>query len=291
MSGVAVDSTRREAAAPTRLRRLVVWVLKRAALVYLVCLVALTLLQNYAIFPGQLLGWLEPPYTPAAGVEPVEVATADGERLFGYYRAPDPGGGLVVSFHGNGMFPGQHAARFETGPWRAHGWGFLCVTYRGYARSSGRPSEAAALRDGEAILALARRRAPFAPILFHGHSLGTAFATALAAEHQGVGLYLEAPFASMSALVADRFPMYPTTALLRDTFRSDLRIVRVRSPIVIVHGTDDPVVPLASGRALASVAGPQARFVALPGDHFAILGARDAEVESAFRPSLPPASR
>ena len=91
----------------------------------------------------------------------------------------------------------------------------------------------------------------------------------------------------MSALVADRFPFYPTTALLRDTFRTDLRIGGVRSPIVIVHGRDDPVVPMASGRALAAVAGPKARFIALPGDHFAILGARDAEVEAAFRPASP----
>lgn len=273
-----------------RMRRIAIWALKRAAFVYLFCLAALALLQNYAIFPGQLLGWLEPPYTPAPGVEPVEVTTADGERLFGYFRAPDPGSGLVVSFHGNGMFPGQHAARFETGPWRTHGWGFLCVTYRGYARSTGRPSEAAGLRDGEVILALARTRAPGAPILFHGHSLGTAFATALAAKHEGVGLYLEAPFVSMSALVADRFPFYPTAALLSDTFRTDLRIDRVRSLIVIVHGSDDLVVPLASGRALAAVAGPRAQFVALPGDHFAILGARDAEVAAALRPAAIPAS-
>lgn len=254
-----------------------------AVLTYGFCLFLVYSIQNYAIFPGQLLRSFAPAFVAAPGVQAISFETADGEHLFGYYSPPKPGGGIVVTFHGNGGFPEHHAVRFQNASWAGRGWGFLCVTYRGYSRSSGQPSEAAALRDGDAVVAYAQAQAPGAPILFHGHSLGAAVATAMAARHPNIGLYLEAPFVSMQAMARTRFPIFPTDQLLHDTFRSDLRIPAVTSPIVIVHGRDDSIVPFASGEALAAATGGRARFVALPGEHMEIFGKDDGEAEPFFR--------
>lgn len=254
-----------------------------AVLTYGFCLFLVYAIQSYAIFPGQLLRSYAPAFTAATGVQPISLQTADGEHLFGYYSPPKPGSGIVVTFHGNGGFPEQHAVRFQNAAWAGKGWGFLCVTYRGYSRSSGQPSEAAALRDGDAVVAYAQAQAPGAPILFHGHSLGAAVATAMAARHPNVGLYLEAPFVSMQAMARLRFPIFPTDQLLHDTFRSDLRIKSVTSPIVIVHGRDDSIVPFASGEALAAATEGRARFVALPGEHIEIFGKDDGVAEPFFR--------
>ncbi|GJE17367.1 alpha/beta hydrolase [Methylobacterium marchantiae] len=245
---------------------------------------ALFLFQRHLIYPGAFgTGLRQADRAVPPGTEAVSVTTADGDRLYGLWRAPEPGGGVVLTFHGNGSLPEPHAARFSTGVWRAGGWGTLAIAYRGYPGSTGSPSEAGLIEDGLAARRLVARLAPDAPILLHGHSMGAAVAVALAAREPHLGLYLEAPFVSLADLVGERFPLLPG-ALLRDHWRSDERIGRSRGPILIVHGTDDPVIPLAHAHRLGAMAGTRAKVVALPGDHVSILGLRDEEAEATFRP-------
>ncbi|MFE1600723.1 alpha/beta hydrolase [Methylobacterium sp. ID0610] len=245
----------------------------------------LWLFQRNLIYPGAhgiVKGRREPP----PGVESIAVRTADGETLAALWRAPAPGCGLVVSFHGNASVPAMHAERFLGGPWAAHGWGFLAVAYRGYPGSTGRPSESGLIADGRAAVAEAGRRAPGSPVLLHGHSLGTAVAVAVAAERPHLGLYLEAPFDSMVAMARLRFPLMPSL-LLRDTFRSDARIRAVTGPIVIVHGDADPVIPTQFGRRLAHAAPTGTRFAVVAGDHVSLLGREDSAAEALFRARVP----
>lgn len=236
--------------------------------------------QRWLVFPAHLVS--VPETYLRTGVSRVEVPTADGERLKGFWKPPAPGAGVVVTFHGNGSAPEWHADRFNAAPWSTNGWGFLAVAYRGYPGSTGSPSEDGIIADGEAALAYASGHAPGAPVLLHGHSLGTSVAVALAARHPAKGLYLEAPFTSMRAMAAHRAPFLPSVLLL-DTLRSDLRIPAVAARTVVVHGTEDPVVPTSMGRALAALAVPPAEFVPVPGDHVSFLGDADDALEPAFR--------
>ncbi|PIK70018.1 alpha/beta hydrolase, partial [Methylobacterium frigidaeris] len=230
--------------------------------------------QRGLLYPGQggpvpVTGARLPP-----GIETVAVSTADGERLRALWLPPAEGSGVVVTFHGNASLPEWHAERFAAGPWRARGWGVMAPAYRGYPGSTGRPSEAGLIADGLAALAEARRRAPGAPVLLHGHSLGAAVAVAVAARTgpAGVlGLYLEAPFDSMTAMARHHFRLLPT-GLLSDTWRSDRIAGTVAVPILVVHGDADPVIPAKYGARLARAAG--ADFVEVPGDHVSILGIR-----------------
>ncbi|WP_419953053.1 alpha/beta hydrolase [Methylobacterium sp.] len=245
---------------------------------------ALFLFQRHLIYPGAFgSGFGEGERGVPAGTEAVTLNTADGHRLYGLWRAPEPGRGVVLTFHGNGSLPEPHAARFSNGVWRAAGWGTLAIAYRGYPGSTGSPSEAGLIEDGLAAYRLVRDRAPDAPILLHGHSMGAAVAVAVAAREPHLSLYLEAPFVSLTRLVGEHFPLLPRL-LLRDTWRSDRRIGEATGRILIVHGTGDPVIPVAHGRDLAALAGTRARFVAVPGDHVSLLGQRDAEAEATFRP-------
>lgn len=253
-------------------------------LLYGLGLTALALGQRRLLYPG---AFRPPPPAPVpAEVEPITIATPDGETLHALWRAPRPGCGIVITFHGNGSRPEPHAARFSAAPWRAAGWGVLAPAYRGYPGSTGDPSEDGLIRDGLAAVAEAAARAPGGPILLHGHSLGAAVAVAVAERVSAIGLYLEAPFDSMTHAVRLHAPLAPSW-LLRDTYRSDRRIRTGTAPVLIVQGDDDPVVPAKLALALAAAAGDRARVELVPGDHVSILGLGDRGAEALFGASVP----
>lgn len=239
--------------------------------------------QRRFLYPGAYRPM--PPATVPPTVQAITLVTEDGERLHALWRAPRPGCGIVVTFHGNGSRPEPHAARFSADLWRAAGWGLLAPAYRGYPGSTGNPSEDGLIRDGLAAIAAAGERAPGAPILIHGHSLGAAVAVAVAERVSAIGLYLEAPFDSMTHTVRLHVPLAPSW-LLRDTYRSDLRIRSGTTPVLIVQGRDDPVVLAKLAVALAAAAGPRARIDLVPGDHVSILGVRDREAQALFGQSV-----
>lgn len=252
-----------------------------AAALYLAAALVLTVKQRAFVFPGAVAPALAPVMAPP-GFETTSVATPDGERLRALWKAPRPGCGVVLSFHGNGDTPERPAARFGRGAWAADGWGVLAIAYRGYAGSTGAPSGAGLAVDALAAYDELRRRVPDAPVLVHGHSLGSWPAVSVAAARPVLALYLEAPFRSMASLVAGLFPWLPTGLLLRDPMGSDLKLPDVRAPVVIVHGDGDGLIPPSSGRALAATRPAGTTFDVVPADHMSVLGAADAEWEPRF---------
>lgn len=244
---------------------------------------AMAYYQRRLIYPGAYWSIGRPNVTRPATAEAVTILTADGERLHGLWRAPRPGCGIVLSFHGNGALPEPHAERFTESPWREGGWGMLTIAYRGYPGSTGSPSEDGLIRDGLAAHAFAAARAPGAPVLLHGHSLGAAIAVAVAERAAHVGLYLEAPFNSMTHAAHLHYPFLPARWLLLDTFRSDRRIAGGDRPVLIVAADRDDIVPAKLALKLAEAAGARARFETVPGDHMSLLGGRDIEAERYFR--------
>ncbi len=244
---------------------------------------ALAYFQRRLIYPGAYWVIGQANTVLPAGVEIVSLHTPDGETLHGLWRAPKPGCGVVISFHGNASRPEAHAERFASGPWRENGWGVLAIAYRGYPGSTGSPSEAGLIRDGLTALAFANEKAPGASILLHGHSLGTAIAVAVAEHAPHLGLYLEAPFDSLSHAARLHYPLVPSGLLLQDTYRSDLRIAAGPQPVMIVAGDHDEIVPAKLSVRLARAAGAKALIETLPGDHVSILGVRDAKAEAFFR--------
>ena len=141
--------------------------------------------------------------------------------------------------------------------------GLLAIEYRGYASSTGSPSERGPqARRGSGLCGgdRERRRARSASCL-SGSRLGSGVAVALAARHKIGALVLDSPYSSIVDVAAARpTGSCPVRALLRDPFRNDLLIGSVHRADLIVHGTKDPVVPIRFGEKLFALANAPKAF-------------------------------
>lgn len=246
--------------------------------------------QREIVFPRHFLN--AAPFLSMVGgdFEHITLETADGEQLKAYWKPPVGLAPVVVTFHGNGSLPEPLAVRFGSAPWSDAGYGVLSFAYRGYPGSTGTPTEAGLLLDGEAALAFVAERAPLNPIVLHGHSLGTGVAVAMSARHPSLALVLEAPFSSLPDVVAATMPYLPGF-LMQDRFPSVQRITESQAQTIIVtHGVRDRIVPFSLGQRLFDSA-PRGTFLAVnEADHLTIRGIRDGEILDLLRqmPSAEP---
>ena len=191
--------------------------------------------------------------TPEEFVE-LALETEDGERLHGWWiPASAPAIGHVLLFHGNAGNIGDrvpHVALLS-----AAGFDVLSFDYRGYGRSSGRPSEHGISLDARAAREALLRQdgVDSARVLYLGESLGGAIALALAVELPPAGLILQSTFTSVRDMARLHYPFIPR-ALVPDAYPSLRIIPRLRAPLLVLHGSDDPVVPLMDGEALYEAA-------------------------------------
>lgn len=218
-------------------------------------------------FQRSLMYFPDTAHTPpaAAGLpqaEEVMLTSADGEKLVAWHVAPKASKRVVIYFQGNAGALNLRAVRFK---WlTADGTGLVALCYRGYGGSTGKPSEAGFIRDAIAAYDFAAARYPAKRIVLWGESLGTAVATALAAQRDIGALILDAPFTSAVDVGAAAYPFVPVRWFMTDTFHTDERIARVDAPILVLHGEQDRVVSIAFGERLFKLAPEPKRMVRFP---------------------------
>jgi fermentation-respiration switch protein FrsA (DUF1100 family) len=238
------------------------WLIVLAAGGYLGGLAALFLLQRSFLFPIPQSVRTAP---AAAGFPQAEehlLTTADGEQVIVWHVPAKPGHPVVLYFHGNGDFLAGFFGRFHDVI--ADGTGVVALSFRGYAGSSGQPSEQGLLQDAAAAYAFTTARYGADKIVAWGFSLGSGVAVALAAEQPVAKLILEAPYTSIADVAASAFPIFPIRLVMRDPFRSDQRIARVKVPLLIMHGARDPTIPIKFGERLFALAHEPKQFVRFP---------------------------
>lgn len=196
--------------------------------------------QPGAGFPGLQKHWLT---TPQGKVETwfMPAARASTTR-------PLP---AVIFAHGNAeLIDGQLAM--------VHGYHRLGISvllceYRGYGRSAGSPSQQRIIADHVRCYdrLAARDEVDREKIFFHGRSLGTGVACALAAKRAPAALILQSPFASVSDMMA--WYLIPGF-LVRDPFDNEAVLKKLDRPVLLMHGERDRIVPYRHSRALHRVA-------------------------------------
>jgi uncharacterized protein len=201
--------------------------------------------------------------SPAAAGLPeaheISIATRDRESVIVWHVPPRGERPVVLYFHGNGGALRYRVARFRAVV--ADGNGLIALSYRGYGGSTGAPTEAGLIADAEAAYAFAAARYPAERIVLWGESLGSGVAVALATGHKVGRIVLEGSFTSAADVGARAYRLSPVRFLVKDQFRSDLRIAKVTAPLLFLHGTRDWVVPITLGERLYALANEPKRFV------------------------------
>ena len=145
------------------------------------------------------------------------------------------------------------------------GVGVLLAEYPGYGGAPGSPSEASITAANEALYdwAAADPRVDASRIVAYGRSLGAGAAVRLAVSRRVSALILESAFTSVADF-ASRF--LAPSFLIRDRFDSRRTLPKYRGPLLVLHGRQDTIVPIAHGRELAALA-PGAQFVEMDCGH------------------------
>lgn len=239
--------------------------LKSVLLVALICyagLVAVMYLAQRALMYFPYTVRIAPQDADFPQASEVELKAADGVRILAWTVAPKPGQPVILYLHGNGGSLAHRVSRFRR--LIDDGTGLVALSYRGYGGSDGSPTEQGLIADARAAYDFARTTYPDSKIVLWGESLGSGVAVAIAGEKDVAAVILEAPFTSAADVAFAAYPFLPVSLLMKDQFRSDARIGRVKAPVLIMHGERDRVVPFRQGERLSAMANEPKRFVRFP---------------------------
>ena len=221
--------------------------------------------RRYIFFPTA-----EIDFTPAdSGLkyEDITFDTAGGRQLHGWYvpGLVESGNTTWIWFHGNGGNIGHRVDELAMLHHRL-GVNLFIFDYQGYGRSQGEPKEQGTYQDARAALEYVSNRPDIdaGKIVYFGRSLGAAVAVELAMDKPPARLILVSPFSSVSDMARVGFPYLPLGWLLKDRYDSMSRIRRIQTPLLIIHGAKDEMVPVDQGRALFEAANEPKTFRLLP---------------------------
>ncbi len=191
------------------------------------------------------------------------IIETDGERLVSWFAPASPGRPTILYFHGNA---GNLASRSErVRRFLARGWGVLFMSYRGYSGSSGSPSERANVADAKRAYEMLRREGvPPEDIIVYGESLGSGVAVQVAAEKGIAGLVLDAPYTSIVDVAAVSYPYLPVRPFILDRYETMRYLPKVTAPLLVMHGEEDGVIPVAMGKAVYAAANAPKEIVTFP---------------------------
>lgn len=239
--------------------------------------------------------YFPPRDAPDRSIDPpspfVSLLVRDADRgvdTFAWYAAPsDPSKATILWLHGNAgriddLLPAASALVEK-------GYGAVLVEYRGYGGNPGKPTEQGLVDDARTALVRFRAVAaseghPQRPFVIVGHSLGSGVASHLAGERGVEGVVLVSPFLALTDMAEMRFPGPFVRAFMSDRFDNLASLASGDQPVLVIHGTEDPVVPFAQGRELSRRLGSRAVFVPLAGvDHWPFTPAALGEIASFVR--------
>lgn len=191
--------------------------------------------------------------------------TNDGQRLHGWFfptAKPDP---VILFFHGNA---GNISHRLDNITRMVEkDLQVFIFDYRGYGKSTGRPSEKGLYMDGLAAYEylLEQEKIPPENIIFFGRSLGAAVALEVVTQKRARSIIMESAFTSTKDMANAIVLFRLFSWAIPPNYHNLAKIGRIHIPLLIIHGDHDEIVPFHMGQTLFAAANDPKYFLKLAG--------------------------
>ena len=187
-------------------------------------------------------------------IDKIKIKNEDNIELLAWYHEKDIENYKTILFlHGNAgslenrIHKINHFKEMEIN--------FLIISWRGFSGNDGKPTEEGLYKDARgAVKWLLNKGVKKENIVIYGESLGTGVATEISQNENFAGIILESPFTSMVAAGKSKYPIFPIGLLLNDKYESDKKIKNIKSPILVMHGEADTIVPFWMGKKIYELA-------------------------------------
>jgi len=225
------------------------------------------MITSMIFFPEKT--FYEKPESYGLEYEDVWVQSSDGVSLHGWFLKARAEKGVILFFHGNA---GNISGRlYKAEGWIKKGFSVYLLDYRGYGKSdSNIEHQDDVMKDALAAFGWLQneRKYPLSKIILLGESLGTYPAIRLAAANKAAALILEAPFTSFTALGKLHYPFVPSPLISDFAFPNIDYIDKIKTPVFILHGTQDEICPYAmAGELFEHAPSPKEIFTITNGTH------------------------
>lgn len=220
--------------------------------------------RTFLFYPYE--AWVATPEDGGVPYEDLMLTAEDGTAISAWYvPARDPRAPVMLFCHGNAGNISHRVHNLVL--LNRIGISVLIFDYPGFGRSGGTPQEAgvyASARSAYRHLVEDRGVPPERIVLF-GRSLGAAVAVELAAAGHGRALIMESGFTDLYEMGRRLYPVLPLPTRLRRKYPSIERLPEVRMPLLIIHGEEDRLVPVAMARRLFEAARRPKDLYLIPG--------------------------
>ena len=203
--------------------------------------------------------------------EEVFIETLDGQELYGYFfpgrRSPgtSPADKVVIYLHGNAQNVGDwYPACTEI---QKHvPINFLLVDYRGYGKSTGKPTIEGVVRDAQSMYKFLIKRGYVSDdISLYGRSIGGAIALELAVREKVKSVVVQSSFSSLRDIAKEVYPFIPEALIKNNFWNSKELIKKINVPVLISHGDKDEIVPISHSYKLYEFANEPKKLIVLKG--------------------------
>ena len=145
----------------------------------------------------------------------------------------------------------------------------LLISWRGFSGNEGSPTEENLYSDAEAAINwLNEQKISNNKIILYGESLGSGVAVEMGKRKNFNSIILESPFTSIENSAKIYYPYLPVKVLLKDRYDSISKIKKINSPIFIMHGKKDDVIPFSMGKEIFEKANnPKYSYFTSDDDH------------------------
>jgi uncharacterized protein len=199
--------------------------------------------------------------------EDLTLTTTDGIELNAWWIPVQNARATLLFFHGNA---GNISHRLDSiNIFNELGLSVLIIDYRGYGKSTGKPSEEGTYIDAETAWTYLIKEKKINPdnIVIFGRSLGGAIGSWLAEKHPAAGLIIESSFTSIAEIGKHYYPYLPASLLTRIKYPSIERMKNIHTPLLVIHSINDEIVPYKFGQRLFEAANKPKTFLDINGGH------------------------